>query len=423
MPHKGIYHCFGCGEGGDVFKFVEKTRGIPFAEVVRELGQSVGVVVEERQLSEGERRQLRARASLYEVCDLAADWFHANLMTRPEGRPARDYLKGRGMSAQTVEKYRLGFAPESWDGLLNHLHRKGISAELAVKAGLAGPARARAAPRPLPRPDHHPHRRRPGACGGLGGRVLPGADGDAPRYELARDPGLQVIGALRPPPRPGGRPAAAAAARRRGLLRRHQPPPGGLPGGRATCGTSLTAEHARTVRPLTRTVIALFDGDEAGERAAARSLEVFLQAGIEPRRLSLPNAKDPDEFVQEFGADAFEQALDRSEPLFELLLRRTQARFGATPGGRAAVLHELAPVVRLFSPRRGSRWSHASAARCGWTRGRSGRSWGGRARANPDGPCAAAAVAGNGRANHLLWLMLHHPARVAHVLTEVTPGS
>ena len=137
VPHKGIYHCFGCGEGGDVFKFVEKTRGIPFAEVVRELGQSVGVVVEERQLSEGERRQLRARASLYEVCDLAADWFHANLMTRPEGRPARDYLKGRGMSAQTVEKYRLGFAPESWDGLLNHLHRKGISAELAVKAGLA----------------------------------------------------------------------------------------------------------------------------------------------------------------------------------------------------------------------------------------------------------------------------------------------
>ena len=98
----------------------------------------------------------------------------------------------------------------------------------------------------------------------------------------------------------------------------------------ATCGTALTEDHAKLIRPLTRNVVALFDADEAGLRAAERSLPVFIKAGVEPQRLVIPDAKDPDEFIQTFGPEAFAEALEKTRPLFELLLERSRKRHGAS---------------------------------------------------------------------------------------------
>lgn len=428
VPHKGIYHCFGCGEGGDVFKFIEKTRGIPFADVVKELAAGAGIQIEDRELSADERKRIRARADLHEVCELAAGWFQSNLQTRPEGKLAREYLASRGMSADTLNTWRVGYAPESWDGLLNFLHSKGVPADLAVSAGLAkareGGGRDRGAydlfrDRIL-LPIEDPR----GRVVAFGGRVLPGARADAPKYVNSPETPIykksSVLFGLR---------QARTAIQRKGrmlvvegyfdVLSLHQ---AGFQESVATCGTALTAEHARAVRTLTRTVVALFDSDEAGERAAVRSMEVFLGVGIEPRRLTLDGAKDPDDFVQEQGAEAFEAALGKAEPLFELVLRRAMERHGTTPGGRSSVLRDLAPVVRLYPPE--SRDPIASRLqRALWMDPRAINEAIGQSTPTP-APGAQRPPAqwrGTVELNHLLWLVLHHPAQVAEIIAEIEP--
>ncbi|MEC8425153.1 MAG: CHC2 zinc finger domain-containing protein, partial [Myxococcota bacterium] len=121
VQHKGIYHCFGCGEGGDAFQFLMKTRGMGFFEAAKELGERIGIEVQDRELSAEERHRIRRRRDLYDVCQLASDFFRATLLGRAEGRPGLDYLRGRGMSDATIEKYKLGAAPDGWSALLDHL--------------------------------------------------------------------------------------------------------------------------------------------------------------------------------------------------------------------------------------------------------------------------------------------------------------
>ena len=125
VPAKGIYHCFGCGAGGDAFQFVMQTQGLGFNEAVKELGQRVGVAIEERQLSDTERARMKARTDLYEICDLAGQHFEAVLRTRPEGEVARRYLRERGMEEATWERYRLGYAPPAWSDTVDYLRRQG----------------------------------------------------------------------------------------------------------------------------------------------------------------------------------------------------------------------------------------------------------------------------------------------------------
>ena len=351
VPSKGIYHCFGCGEGGDVFAFVQKTRGLGFFEAIKELGDAVGVQVEERELTREERQQMRARASLHEVLTLAVDWFHGGLTARPDGRQAREYLANRGVEKPTIERWELGWAPDRWDGLLSHLHANGVSSDMAIRAGLARPSRTgRGSAYDLfrgrvivPIEDGR------GRVVAFGGRTLPGVGpDDAPKYVNSPETPIyrksEILFGL-------SRARAAIQRKNRALIVEgyfdvislHEV---GFAETIATCGTSLTTAHLTALRPLTRAVVALFDADEAGQRAAERSLKLFVDAGIEARRLEIGAAKDPDELVQSAGAEALERALERSEPLLDLVLRRAIAACGSTPGGRRDALARVAPVVR-----------------------------------------------------------------------------
>ncbi len=420
VPSKGIYHCFGCQEGGDVFAFLQKTRGVTFLEAVKELGEAVGLQVEERELSREERQRMRARASMHEVLTLAADWFHAGLVARPSGREALQYLKNRGMDQQTIEKWRLGFAPDSWDGLLSHLHNQGVSADQAIKAGLARPSRTRQGSAYdlfrgrviVPIEDNRSR------VVAFGGRILPRYDdGDTPKY--VNSPETQVY---RKSSVLFGLSRARSAIQRKSralivegyfdVISLHQ---AGFHEAIATCGTALTVAHLKALRPLTRAVVALFDADEAGQRAAERSLPLFVDAGIEARRLEIGDAKDPDEFVQEVGAEALESALDRSEPLLDLVLRRAIAQFGSTPGARRDSLARVAPILRrMDGPSRRAAVSLVArrlhllehevdeAAGAGPGRGES--------------VARPATWRGSKHLNHILWLLIHFPDQVIPVL-------
>lgn len=430
VQSKGIYHCFGCGEGGDAFAFVQKTRGISFFEAIKELGELVGVPVEERELRPEERRRMRVRASLIEVMNEAADWFHANLIARPVGREALEYLTGRGITEETISRWKLGYAAPGWDGLLNHLHGKGIDAAQAVAAGLARRRTNSQGAYDLFRDRVIvPICDTRGRTVAFGGRVMPGAeagkDGSKPP-KYVNSPETEVykkshtlFGLSR---------SRSAVQRRNRLLvvegyfdviSLHQ---AGFAESVATCGTSLTAEHARIIRPLTHTVIALFDGDEAGMRAAARSLEIFVEQGIEPKRLNLGQFKDPDEFVQARGPEALETLLRGASPVFDLVVDRAIRRFGSTPGGRQDTLVELLPLIRKFPSVSRAKIVETLSRKLGLAEaiiveqiGRETQTPAPRSQAPP------LRWRGTVELNHLLWLVIHHREAAASVLAEVDP--
>jgi DNA primase len=426
VPHKEIFHCFGCGEGGDIFKFVMKTRGVEFVDAVKELAASCGVTIDERQLTEDERRRIKSRSDLYEVTEVACQWFHSNLRTRPEADLARSYLTERGITEETITSYRLGFAPDSWDALLNHLHTKGFDARMAVAAGLARErTEGRAGAYDLFRgrlivPIEDARSR----VVAFGGRILDSKQKDAPKYVNSPETSLYRKSTIL-----YGLPHARRAVQQKNrllvvegyfdVLTLHQ---AGFQETVATCGTALTQEHMRAIRPLTQTVVALFDADEAGVRAAVRSMPLFLAAGIEARRLDVGADKDPDAYVLAHGAEAFETLLQDTEPLFELVLRRARATHGTSPEGKQRTVDELAPVVRQYPAAARAAVVARIASALGIREDVVGQ-WIGRSRAEGGpGPARPLKWRGSKELNHLFWLLVHHPSEVAAVVGETEPA-
>ena len=134
---KGIYHCFGCGAGGDVFKFLMQMEGLSFVEAVKELAGPAGVTIEERELTTAELQRMKKRATLYDILEASSLFFESNLWTTGGGRAAREYLLQRGFNKEISQMCRIGFATDGWTHLVDHLHTQGFSAELAAEAGLA----------------------------------------------------------------------------------------------------------------------------------------------------------------------------------------------------------------------------------------------------------------------------------------------
>jgi len=433
VPHKQIFNCFGCGEGGDVFKFVMKTRGLEFVDAVKELAATCGVTIEERQLTDEDRRRIRARADLHELCEAACQWFQTALQTRPDADLAREYLRERGISPETISAYRLGYAPDTWDALINHLHGKGYDAKLIVDAGLARQRReGRQGAYDLFRgrlivPIEDARSR----VVAFGGRILESVaerssvvHADAPKYVNSPETSIYRKSSIL-----YGLPHARRAVQQKSrllvvegyfdVLSLHQ---AGFQETVATCGTALTPEHMKLIRPLTQTVVALFDADEAGVRAAVRSMPLFLTAGIEPKRMSLGEDKDPDAFIQARGPEAFESVLGQSEPLFELVLRRARATHGNSPEGKQRIVDDLAPVVRQYPAAARaaviSRIASALGIREDVIGGLVGRS---RAEGGV-GPARPMRWQGTRELNHLFWLLLHHPSTVAPVIAAADPA-
>ena len=342
---KGIYHCFGCGVGGDVFKFLMQIEGLSFIEAVKELAGVAGVELEERDISPAELQSIRKRATLFDVLNDAAGFYESVLWTRPEGRTAREYLQERKISKDMAKKARMGLAMPGWTALIDNLHQAGYSPQLIAEAGLA---------RKRNQGDGHydtfrdrlmiPIRDERSRIIAFGGRIMAG---DGPKYINSPETRFyQKSHTLY------GFDLARAAIQKRDrvfvvegyfdVLSMQQ---AGFLETVATCGTALTQEHLKRIRRMTRNVILLMDSDEAGSRAAERSLGLFLEAGLQPWRLELPGAKDPDEFIRESGADAIEKALKLRVPLVEWVVQRKVEASGYSAAGKEALVDELLPIL------------------------------------------------------------------------------
>ena len=346
---RGFFHCFGCGEHGDVFGFVMKTQSLTFPEAVRRVADRFGVP-----LPEDTGEPARRREPLTAANAAAAAFFQAELRG-PGGGRARAYLRERGLSEEVIERFGLGWAPGAGEALARHLRTKGVPLEDALTAGLVM------------------RRDRPDGAGGVldrfrerimfpitdtggkviafGGRILPGrpAGGEPPPKYLnsAESPVFRKGHTLY------GLALARDAIRKadraivvEGYLDLIALAQAGIGEVVAPLGTALTAEQLRLLRRFTETVIACFDGDLAGRRAAARSFPVFLEAGLWGRGAFLPAGEDPDTFVRAQGRVALEGVLAAAEPLVEAFVGELAGPKAEAVGRYAQAAREVARLLK-----------------------------------------------------------------------------
>ena len=346
---RGFFHCFGCGEHGDVFGFVMKTQSLTFPEAVRRVADRFGVSLPEEAGEPARRREPLTAANA-----AAAAFFQAELRG-PGGGRARAYLRERGLSEELIERFGLGWAPGAGEVLARHLRTKGVPLEDALTAGLvmrrdrpegAGGVLDRFRERIM-----FPITDTSGKVIAFGGRILPGrpASGEPPPKYLnsAESPVFRKGHTLY------GLALARDAIRKtdraivvEGYLDVIALAQAGIGEVVAPLGTALTAEQLRLLRRFTETVIACFDGDLAGRRAAARSFPVFLEAGLWGRGAFLPAGEDPDTFVRAQGRVALEGVLAAAEPLVEAFVGELAGPKAEAVGRYAQAAREVARLLK-----------------------------------------------------------------------------
>jgi DNA primase len=358
-PEDKHFKCYGCGEYGDVFKFLQKLQGKEFPEVVRELAAEVGVEIPEQQEDSAEiRARRKERAEVLAACDAAARYFQARLWSR-YGEAGRSYLEGRGVTEEAARLFRLGVAAPGWNDLERRLAEKGVGKAALTKAGLriekdgGGYDRFRGRLMiPIAGLD--------GQVIGFGGRVLPGAPDEkgakyinSPETQLyKKSKVLYGIDLARESVRKTR--SAVLVEGYFDVIGLHQV---GVKNAVAVCGTALTPEHVELLQRCDcREVTILFDGDPAGLAAPARAAEALLPSGISGKVAILPaeaGKTDPDEFARLRGREAVEALLASAVPLSDHLIDRAVERHcGKRPADAAveaklAAVRELEPLVRL----------------------------------------------------------------------------
>jgi DNA primase len=316
---RGFYHCFGCGEHGDVFGFVMKTQSLAFPEAIRVVAQRFGLPV-----PEGSDSERRGGDPLLAVNAAAAAFFRKALAA-PGGARARAYLAERGVGDDIAARFGLGYAPGAGDALARELRSEGHGVEHALTLGLvsrrdAGGVYDRFRDRLM-----FPIADATGRIVAFGGRVLPGRPGGGdppPKYLNSPESSLFHKGHML-----YGLPQARDAIRRRaraivveGYLDVIALAEAGIEEVVAPLGTALTADQLRVLRRLCDAVVACFDGDDAGRRAASRSFATFVEAGLWGRGVFLPAGEDPDTFVRRHGREALETLVGSAEPLVDAFL-------------------------------------------------------------------------------------------------------
>ena len=349
-----FFHCFGCGEKGDVFTFVTKIEQRPFNEVLRDLARDAGVDLPEKQMSPAERQAMAdaesERGQMLRAVEAAVAFFEEQLRT-PAGAAARAYLTKRGVSDEVAARFRVGYAPAAWDALQKHLAGMKISPAIAERLGLVGANdrgrydffRDRVM---LPVLDKQ---KRPM---GFSSRLL---DPDAKDRKYVNSPDSPLFHKKE---QLYGLHAALDQIRREGLvvvvegnfdvLSLHE---AGISESVAPMGTALTAEQVGMLGRMADRVVLVFDGDGAGERAAQKAVALFVDADVDGRVARLPSGQDPDDFVRREGAEAFRKLVESARPLVEQFIDDLARATEATIPDRMKALEDAAAVLgRVRNP-------------------------------------------------------------------------
>lgn len=344
---RGTYHCFGCGVGGNAFRFLMEAEGRSFREAAELLAARAGVALRLGPEPEEDRRARQERDVLLELLELSARYYRHQLAEGRAGEAARAYLARRGIGAEAAEAFRLGCAPSGWDNLARYLAKKGHAPALASRAGLLSERASGGYYDRLRDRLVFPIADASGRVVSFGGRVM--GEGEPKYLNGPESPVFHKSEVLY------GLPQAAEALRRekRALLVEgyvdvvslHA---AGFRNALATLGTSLTREHVQALRRRVDEVVLVYDGDEAGRKAAFRSLELFLAGGLASRVVLLPGDHDPDSYVRS-GGDLGARIAE-ARPLFDAFLAEQAARHDlGTVEGRLAAAEEMLPALAALS--------------------------------------------------------------------------
>lgn len=351
VPDKGFFYCFGCHAGGDVFKFISLIESITYFEAIKLQAEKLNIPLPERQLSPEQENQERERQALYKVNEMAGKFFHNCLTMTGYGEPGRAYLAGRGISSEIIEEFFLGFAPNAWEKLTQAFLKRGVDRELLLKAGLSLPGkkenglydkfRGRVI---IPIADER------GRICGFGGRVL--GDGQ-PKY---LNTGETIIFNKRR--LLFGLDRAKRAIQLEdyvivveGYMDAISVFGAGVQNVVASLGTAFTVEHAKKLMRYTHNLFFCYDSDEAGQQATIRALSLVVKAtGAVLKVITVPDGKDPDEFIRKHGAEAFRSLVEKALPLvdyrWQYVLKNSQYD---TAEGKNQALRAMLPVLSGLS--------------------------------------------------------------------------
>lgn len=344
-PDRQIYHCFGCGKGGNAFGFLMEYERLEFLEAVETLAKKAGISLPQAQRQDSQTVSLITQ--IYRINELTA-LFYESLLNSSSGLSAKDYLLKRGINEASIKLFKLGFAPDKWDSLMNYLRNKDISLSLMEKAGLILSKEGGGY--------HDRFRNRiifpifdiKSRVLAFGARVL---DNALPKYVNSPETPIYIKGRNL-----YGINLAKDSIRENdyvivveGYLDFIMPYQAGLENIVASLGTALTVEQARLIKRHTRNVVMVYDSDDAGQMATLRTLDIFIDEGMQVKVVSLPQGFDPDLFVRKNGIGNFKEKINQAEQLFDYKLRILKARYSVKDiQGKALICAEMLPTINRF---------------------------------------------------------------------------
>jgi len=347
-PERQIYHCFGCGESGNAFKFLMRYERLEFPETVEILAKKAGVVLPEIQKQDTKTASIITQ--LYKINELAASFYQDNLGL-PEGLPAKNYLLKRGIKEETIKTFKLGVASERWEALINHLRQKDMNLSLLEKAGLilardGGGYYDRFRNRlifPIFDIKSRPI--------GFGARILLKDNGDLAKYVNSPETPVYTKGrnlyglnftrdAIR---------ENDYAVIVEGYLDFIIPYQEGLRNIVASLGTALTVEQARLLKRYTRNVVMIYDPDDAGQIATLRTLDIFIEEDMDVKIVVLPQGFDPDLFVRRNGIASLKEKIKEASGLYDYKLKILKSHYNSKEiEAKAKISRQMLETINKF---------------------------------------------------------------------------
>jgi DNA primase len=340
---RGLYHCFGCGKSGDLFRFVQDTQMVDFSDAVEVLARRSGITLHED--AEASKRRDR-RQTLVDASVLAVEFYHDSLKTGRDAGGARGYLRGRGYDGEVVDRFLIGYSPPHGEALVGHLRRRNVPEDVMVTAGLAVRARTGKVFDRFRGRVMFPIYDVRGDAVGFGARLLEGGEG--PKYLNSPETPIYHKSSLL-----YGLNWAKSEIVRGGqsvvvegytdVIGLHL---AGMPVAVATCGTALGEEHLDLLRRFSERVVLMFDADEAGTNASLRGFERSVPGDLDLRVAALPEGRDPADVVAAGELEVLKAALSASTPLLQFRLERLLEGFDLSePEARGRAVRAAADVV------------------------------------------------------------------------------
>lgn len=344
-PDKQIFYCFGCGAGGNVFSFVMQRENLTFPEAVHLLADKIGVKIPDTADDEWNKEK-EVKNRFFEINSLAKDFYQYVLNKMKVGQVAREYLKKRGLNQEVVEEFQLGYAPDSWDALKNFLTKKNYQENELNEIGLV-----------LPRNDQRGFYDRfrhrlmfpiwdvKGNIIGFGGRILGNGE---PKYLNSPESTLYnkranlyaihlAVKSIRELDQ------VILVEGYLDVITAHQ---FGIKNTVASLGTALTKEQIKLLMRYTHNVVLAYDADAAGVNATSRGIELLHSQGCKVKILTIPDGKDPDEFIRNKGQQAFKKLIKEALPLVQYKLEQAISKYSLEiPENKAKIVEELAPFL------------------------------------------------------------------------------